>query len=80
MATLAAIALAVPLALDGESATGNSAGIAIIAAVSLVSGYVLLAGIWWFFFRDGSKVQRREARERAASERARDAGRRERRD
>lgn len=55
MAALGALALALPLALDGESATGNSTGIAIVAAVSLVSGYVLLAGIWWFFFRDKSK-------------------------
>jgi hypothetical protein len=58
MATLAALALALPLALDGESATGNSTGIAIIAAVSMVSGYVLLACIWWFFFRDRSKSKR----------------------
>jgi len=57
MAGLAALALAVPLALDGESATGNSTGIAVVAAVSLVSGYLLLAGIWWFFFR--SKAARR---------------------
>jgi hypothetical protein len=64
MAQLAALALAVPLALDGESVTGNSTWIAVIAVVSMVSGYVLLACIWWFFFRDKSRSQRKREREK----------------
>jgi len=44
---------ALVLALDGESANDtNSTGIAIIALVSMVAGYVLLAALWWFVFRD----------------------------
>lgn len=52
--------LGLVLALDGESSTaGNSTGVAIIAAVSMVSGYVLLAALWWFVFRDRSRSKRR---------------------
>ena len=48
------------IALDGESAAGgNSTGVAVIAAVSIVSGYVLLAGLWWFVFRDKARARRR---------------------
>ena len=59
MAGLAALALALPMALDGESVSGNSTWIALIAVVSMVSGYVLLAAFWWFFFRDKSRSRRR---------------------
>lgn len=51
---------ALVIALDGESAAGgNSTGVAVIAAVSIVSGYVLLAGLWWFVFRDKARARRR---------------------
>jgi hypothetical protein len=51
---------ALVLALDGESAgDSNSTGIAIIALISMVSGYVLLAALWWFVFRDRSRSRRR---------------------
>ena len=59
MAAVAAAALTLPLGLDGESVTGNSSWIAVIAVVSMVSGYVLLAAIWWFFFRDRTRSRRR---------------------
>ncbi len=57
---LPTLASALVLALDGESAAGSdSTGIAIIALVSMVSGYVLLAALWWFVFRDRSRSRRR---------------------
>jgi len=59
---MAALALALPMALDGESVAGNSTWIAVIAVVSMVSGYLLLAAIWWFFFRDRSRSKRRARR------------------
>jgi O-antigen/teichoic acid export membrane protein len=43
--------LAVAFALGGESSTGNSTGVAVIAAVSLVVGYAGLAALWYFVFR-----------------------------
>jgi len=55
-----ALILSVPLALDGESATGNSTGIAIISVVSMAFGYILLAGLWFFVFRDKARAKRRK--------------------
>lgn len=55
---LLALALAIPLALDGESAGGNSTGIAIISVVSMVAGYLLLAGLWYFVFREKARAKR----------------------
>ena len=49
----------IPLALDGESATGNSTAIAVIALVSMVAGYVLLAGLWYFVFREEARSRRK---------------------
>ncbi len=40
-----------PLALGGDSVTGNNAGIAAISIVSIVCGYALLFALWWFVFR-----------------------------
>jgi hypothetical protein len=57
--SLLVLALAVPVALDGESAGGNSTGIAIIAAVSMAAGYLLLAGLWYFVFREKARAKRR---------------------
>ncbi len=50
--------LALLLALDGESATGNSTDIAIISAVSIVFGYLALAALWYFVFRDKTRKKR----------------------
>lgn len=53
-------ATALVLALDGESVSGsNSTGVAVIALVSMVSGYVLLAALWWFVFRDRERARQR---------------------
>ncbi len=35
-------------------ADATSADIAILSAISIVAGYVLLAGLWYFVFRDRS--------------------------
>jgi len=53
------LALALPLALDGESAGGDSTGIAVIAVVSMAAGYLLLAGLWFFVFREKARAKRR---------------------
>jgi hypothetical protein len=47
----------VTLALDGESAVSGSTGLAIVSAVSIVFGYVLLACLWHFVF--SAKARRR---------------------
>ncbi len=49
-----------PLALDGESAGNNSTGLAVISLASMVGGYLLIAGLWWFVFRDKARARRRE--------------------
>ncbi len=51
-------AVALLLALDGESASGNSTGIAVISLVSIVFGYLLLAALWYFVFRDKARKKR----------------------
>ncbi len=48
---------AMTLALDGESAVSGSTGLAIVSAVSIVFGYVLLACLWHFVF--SAKARRR---------------------
>jgi hypothetical protein len=57
--SILAHALALPLALDGESAGGDSTGIAVIAVVSMAAGYLLLAGLWFFVFREKARAKRR---------------------
>jgi hypothetical protein len=61
MALLAALVTALPMALDGESVAGNSTGLAVIAAVSMAAGYIVLAALWYFVF---SKRARRKRGER----------------
>lgn len=56
----AALALAVLLALDGESAAGNNTGLAVISLVSIVFGYLLLAGLWYFVFRGKAREKRKK--------------------
>lgn len=56
--SLLSLIAAVPLALDGESAGASNTGIAVIALVSMVSCYVLLAALWYFVFRDKSRSKR----------------------
>jgi hypothetical protein len=54
-----ATALALPLALDGETVTGNETAIGVITVVSIVFGYVLLAALWWYVFRDKARSKRK---------------------
>lgn len=59
--SLGALALSLPLALDGESASGNTTAIAVISIVSIVFGYLLLAALWYFVFRDKAREKRRKS-------------------
>ncbi len=59
MATTALI-LSLPLALDGESVSGNNAAIAAISLVSIIGGYVMLAMLWHFVFRDRGEDRRKD--------------------
>jgi hypothetical protein len=54
------LALFLPVALDGESVGGNNTAIAAISVVSIVSGYLLLAGLWYFVFREKARDRRRK--------------------
>jgi hypothetical protein len=48
----------VPLALDGES--GNGTAIAVVSAVSIVAGYLLLFVLWRYVFSNKAKAKRGE--------------------
>jgi hypothetical protein len=61
VATLGAAILAVPFALGGESSGGESTGIAVISAISIVVGYALIAALWFFVFRDRSRRRRKRS-------------------
>ncbi|HEV7586342.1 MAG TPA: hypothetical protein VGO14_11245 [Solirubrobacteraceae bacterium] len=54
----AALTLWLPLALGGESAGGESTGLAVISAISIVVGYALIAALWYFVFRDRGRGRR----------------------
>jgi hypothetical protein len=57
----------VPLALDGEAIAesgGNGTAIAVISAVSLVAGYLLLFALWRYVFSNKAKAKRGEPPER----------------
>jgi hypothetical protein len=61
MGAVASILL-LPLALDGEAAaeTGsNGTAIAIVSAVSIVFGYLVLAALWHFVFSEKARAKRR---------------------
>jgi hypothetical protein len=51
--------LSLPLALGGESTGGENVPIAVISLVSIVVGYLLIAALWYFVFRDGARARRR---------------------
>jgi hypothetical protein len=51
------------LALDGEALTesgGNGTAIAVISAISLVTGYLLLFALWRYVFSAKAKAKRGE--------------------
>jgi hypothetical protein len=52
-----------PLALDGEAAIeigGNGTAIAVISAISIVAGYLLLFALWRYVFSSKAKAKRGE--------------------
>jgi hypothetical protein len=49
-----------PLALDGESADQSSTGLAVISVASMVVGYLVIAGLWYFVFRPKARARRGE--------------------
>jgi hypothetical protein len=56
-------AAVVPLALGGEAAVeagGTGTAIAIVSAISLVAGYVVLYLLWRFVFSTKAKAKRGE--------------------
>jgi hypothetical protein len=63
MAILAGLSLLLsssPLALDGDSVSaGNGAAIGAISVASIIGGYLLLAGIWYFGFRQKPRKPRK---------------------
>ncbi len=50
--------ISIPLALDGEAVTTSNTALAIIAAVSMVFGYLLLAALWYFVFSTKARERR----------------------
>ncbi len=56
---LLALAL-LPLALDGESVVTNNSAVAAISVVSIVGGYLLLAGLWYFVFREKAQDKHKD--------------------
>ena len=52
---------------DDAFGTGGSTGIAVLALISMIGGYALLAALWIFVFREKPAEKRaRRAREEAA--------------
>ncbi|HST55607.1 MAG TPA: hypothetical protein VLJ42_06900 [Solirubrobacteraceae bacterium] len=58
----AAFVLQLPVALGGDSGSGNGTAIAAVSIVSIVGGYLLLAGLWYFVFREKAQDKRRDKR------------------
>jgi hypothetical protein len=53
----------VPLALDGEAAVesgGTGTAIAVVSAISIVAGYVVLYLLWRYVFSTKAKAKRGE--------------------
>jgi hypothetical protein len=48
------------LALDGEAAGADNTALAIISVASMVFGYLLLAGLWYFVFSAKARTRRRK--------------------
>ena len=53
-------AAAVVLALDGESANTHSPALDALSIVSIVFGYLLIIGLWYFVFRGKARARRRK--------------------
>ena len=57
---LLALTLLAPLALDGESVNNNNTAIAAVSLVSIVGGFLLLGGLWYFVFREKAQDKRKD--------------------
>jgi hypothetical protein len=57
---LASLALALPLALDGEAETAGNVGLGVVSLVSVALAYVGLFALWYFVFRDKSRSRRKK--------------------
>ena len=55
-----AVLLSLPLALDGESVTANNTVLAIVSVISMLGGYVVLAALWYFVFRDKARRRKKD--------------------
>ena len=55
-----AAVIAAVIALDGESVNNSNTGLAVISLVSIVGGWLALAALWYFVFRDRSRGERDE--------------------
>ncbi|HEX4483062.1 MAG TPA: hypothetical protein VH081_04695 [Solirubrobacteraceae bacterium] len=67
MIAAALLSALLPLALDGESAVeqgGSGTAIAVVSAVSIVGGYVILFLLWRYVFSAKAKAKRGEPPER----------------
>jgi hypothetical protein len=63
LSVLVASLVVSPLALDGDAATetgGSGEAIAVVSAISIVGGYLLLYALWRYVFSEKAKVKRRE--------------------
>jgi branched-subunit amino acid ABC-type transport system permease component len=58
--TPATLLIWLPIALDGEAASGNNTAIGVISVVSIACGYVLLAALWYFVFREKAGEKRKK--------------------
>jgi hypothetical protein len=58
-----------PLALDGEAAVEHGSdgeAIAIVSAISIVGGYLLLYALWRYVFSEKAKARRGEPPDRSS--------------
>jgi hypothetical protein len=60
IAALVSLALNVPMALGGEAEGANNTGVGVISLVSIVLGWLFLAALWWFVFRDKTRSKRKK--------------------
>jgi uncharacterized membrane protein YidH (DUF202 family) len=56
---LLALTLLVPFALDGESVSTSNTAVAVVSVISIVGGYLLLAALWHFVFREKARDKRK---------------------
>jgi hypothetical protein len=52
----------VPVALGGEAVNGNNTALGVLSVVSVVFGFLLIAALWFFVFREKARSKRRNGR------------------